>query len=296
MRRAFFLAVVVTLSLVFCGCDSCSCSRHQEPKQKPKQLNITILLDLSDRINTEKNPEQWKYDIENIKVITDFFKSKIKENPHSYKGKIRVRLLPPPSDDLNMNSIISGLEFICQGEAVENKRIHDAISECYEQSLKEIYTQTIEAGKWEKGSDMFGFFKNNVYRCIEEDTIYRNILIIFTNGYLYAEYQSDLKWDNTTSIQPKSLEQKFQNLDSWGQQKNNVRIKTERNDLQNLGILVLGIKAEKPSRRNIDEDILKYLWGKWFDEMGVKADNYKIFTSVPPTELKADIESFLKEK
>ena len=70
---------------------------------------------------------------------------------------------------------------------------------------------------------------------------------------------------------------------------------TKCKDLENLEILVLGINAER-SAPKIDEEILPYLWRKWFDEMGVKEDNYKIFTSVPPTELKADIESFLKGK
>ena len=252
-------------------------------------------MDLSDRINPQKkhvNPEQWKYDIENIKVITEFFKSKIKKDPHLYKGKIKIRFLPPPSNDLNMNKIVSELEFNCPGEAVKNKEIHDAISKRYEQNLQKIYTQTIAKSTWQGGSDIWGFFNDNVHRCIEKDTIYRNILVIFTNGYLYANGRVDAKWNNTTSIQPAYLA-RYRNP-NWRAliDKDDVSIRSIRNDLQNLEILVLEIKSENEF---VDEEnILIHLWEEWFKKMGVKEGHYKALKSALPSELETDINYFLE--
>ena len=302
MKRAFFItffiAIAVTILLVFRGCNSCSQKPEQggkpitpTPTPTQKDLNITILLDLSNRIDTNKNPEQWRYDIENIKVITEFFKSKIKNNPHFYKGKIRTHLLPLPSNNLKMNSIVSGLEFNCPGNAVGNKEIYDSIAKRYEQSLREIYTQTIDAGNWQRGSDIWGFFQDEVHRCIEKDTIYRNILVIFTNGYLYANGRVDAKWNNTTSIQPAYLA-RYRNP-NWRAliDKDDVSIRSIRNDLQNLEILVLEIKSENEF---VDEEnILIHLWEEWFKKMGVKEGNFKVFKSTLPSMRKADIENFL---
>lgn len=288
MERIFFITVLVALSLVFCGCNQ----PQKTPKQKPKDLNITILLDLSNRINTSRNPEQWKYDTTNIKVIIEVFKSKIKNEPHLCRGKIRVQLLPPPSEGLNMNAIVSGLKFNCPGEAVKNKEIHDTIAKRYAQNLQEIYTQTIKASNWQGRSDIWGFFQDEVDRCIEKDTSYRNILVIFTDGYLRYDGRLDLKTVNTTSIQPDRI--KKYRTPNWRVciDNDNFSIDPCHDNLHNLEILVLEIKAEDPF---VDEEnILIYLWEKWLKKMGVQ--KYKLLKSALPSDRKTDIEIFLNSK
>lgn len=73
-------------------------------------------------------------------------------------------------------------------------------------------------------------------------------------------------------------------------ERNNFGIKTERNDLNNLEVLVLEIKAESPNNK-VDEDIMSYLWKKWFKEMSVS--NYEVYSSDLPANTKTRIENFL---
>ena len=294
MKQLFFTTMVVFF-LVSCGGENNNknaANKTETPQEK--QLNISILLDLSDRINPDINPDAQKNDIGNIENITKFFRASMKHlGASNAKGKIRLFFIPPPPNS-EINSIVSKLNIDCS-EDINKKEIYDSLTVYYEQNLKKIYAQTIATSTWQDGSDIWGFFKDGVHRCIEKDTNYRNILIIFTNGYLWANGRTDDKLTNTTSIQPKYLTKWHgKNSDNWNKEKEDTKIQSTRNDLQDLEILVIGIKADNPKEK-IDEDILIYLWGKWFNEMGVK-DNYKILVSDLPSTLEIDIKNFLNSK
>jgi len=298
MKR-FFSITMAAFLLVACGGSNNNdnnANNTAPTTPQEKQLNISILLDLSDRINPKINPNAQKNDIENIKTITEFFRTNMKRlNAYDAKGKIRVFLIPPPND-ADINSTVSKLIFDCSEMKNEGrKKVYDNLTNLYTQNLDEIYKETIATSTWQEGSDIWGFFKDGVHRCIEKDTNYRNILIIFTNGYLWATGHIDTKLTNTTSIQPKYLTKWHSNPDSWDKEKESINIKPMRDDLQDLEILVLGIKADSPKNK-IDEDILIFLWGKWFKEMGVKEGNYKILTSDLPSTLETDIKYFLNSK
>ena len=73
-------------------------------------------------------------------------------------------------------------------------------------------------------------------------------------------------------------------------EQNDFGIKTERDDLNNLEVLVLEVKAENPNNK-IDEDILRYLWKKWFNEMNITHN--EVYPSALPANTKTRIESFL---
>jgi len=189
-----------------------------------------------------------------------------------------------------MDAIISGLEFNCPGEAVENKKIHDIIVERYEQNLNKIYNQ----GNRQENSDIWGFFRDEVHRCIEKDTNYCNILVIFTDGYLRYDGRKDSKLVNTTSIQPQYLFP-YRRPD-WSNliDRDKVSIAPCQENLQNLEILVLEIKGENSF---VDEEnILIYLWEEWLKKMGVKENNYLVLKSALPSMRKIDIEYFLNQK
>jgi len=68
---------------------------------------------------------------------------------------------------------------------------------------------------------------------------------------------------------------------------------TERDDLENLEVLVLEISAEN-EKNKIDEDIISHLWKKWFEEMNVS--HYEVYRSDLPANTKTRIENFLNQK
>lgn len=296
--KNFICITIIAFSLFACGGASDVNKKNNDPKtvkSQEKQLNISILLDLSDRISPKINPDAKKNDIENIKTITEFFKTNMSNlGAYKAKGKIRIFFSPTPSDD-NINSIVNRLIIDCSKmENKGRKEVYDNITDLYSNNLEDIYKKTIETSAWE-GSDIWRFFKDDVKDfCIEKDTSYRNILIILTDGYLYHK-QSVFNNNNrfTYLLGNSNLNQyRKQNWEQLTEQ-NDFGIKTEREDLNNLEVLVLEVKAENPNNK-IDEDILRHLWRKWFKEMNVA--HYEVYPSALPANTKTRIESFLISK
>ena len=297
MKRLIYITIIVFL-FVACGGGinrKINSNNAKTEKLREKQLNISILLDLSDRISPKINPDAQKNDIENIKTITEFFKSNMASlGAYKAKGKIRIFFSPTPKN-ANINSIVSKLIIDCS--KMDNKRrkdIYDYISDLYPQNMEKIYQETIATSSWE-GSDIWRFFKDDVKDfCIDKDTNYRNILIILTDGYLYHK-QSVFNNKNRYSYLLGSSNLKGYRIQNWEQmiEKNDFGIKTERKDLSDLEVLVLEVKAEN-SNHKIDEDILRFLWKKWFKEMNTS--HYEVYHSDLPANTKTRIENFLNQK
>jgi hypothetical protein len=260
-----------------------------------KQLNISILLDLSDRINPVKHPatpEHFERDIEVIKTVTEYFKKNMEKlTAWKAKGKIRIFFSPPPSN-LEINNIAGKLNIDCA--TLDNqgrKHIYDTITGLFAQNLSEIYQLAIRTSAWD-GSDIWRFFKDDVKDyCMEKDTNYRNILIIFTDGYVYHKQSVSNNANRYSYLLEKNIQQ-FRNQPDWKNRinNNNFGLITERNDLNDLEVLVLEISAEN-NKNKIDEDILKYVIGKWFAEMNIS--HYEIYSSDLPANTKMRINNFL---
>ena len=295
MKRLFFITIVAISLVAGCGSDNANNANNAKAgKSHEKQLNISILLDLSDRISPRINPNAQQNDIENIKTITEFFKSNMKSlGAYKAKGKIRIFFSPPPAN-ANINSMVSELIIDCSKmDNKGRKEVFDNITEIYMKSLEEIYKQTIATSTWD-GSDIWRFFNNDVKDyCIEKDTNYRNILIIFTDGYLYHQQSVFNNQNRFTYLLESNLRQ--YRRPNWEQlvEQSNFGIITKRQDLNDLEILVLEVKAEN-SNNKIDEDILRFLWKKWFKEMNVS--RYEIYSSDLPANTKKRIENFLNQK
>jgi hypothetical protein len=292
MKKILFY-VCLSISVISCGNGG---QQGTPVKPQEKQLNISILLDLSDRISPQINPatpEHYQRDIENIKTVTEFFKANMVHlTAWKAKGKIRIFFSPAPSTPI-VNEIASKLNIDCS--TMDNKgrkKVHDTISGLFAQNLAEIYKQTIATSTWE-GSDIWRFFKDDVKSyCVAKDTTYRNILIIFTDGYLYHK-QSFIRNNNRFSYLLESNIRQYRRM-NWQEliDGDDFGIISEVKDLNNVEVLVLEICAEKSSNK-IDEDILKYTWQKWLEEMNVS--HYEVYSSDLPTNTKTRIEVFLNK-
>lgn len=295
MRRLLFLSII-TFFLSACRggseniIDNDSDSKAQNPIEE--QLNISILLDLSDRISPQINPDAKKNDIENLKTITEFFKSNMEDlGAYRSKGKIKIFFSPIPSNP-SINETVSKLIIDCSKMDNKGRKIvYDTITDLYSENLDDIYEETIATSTWE-GSDIWRFFKDDVKDfCIEKDTNYRNILIIFTDGYLYHKQSVFFENNRFTYLLGNSNIKQYRKQ-NWKElvEKNDFGIKCERADLSNLEVLVLELKAENPDYK-IDEDILRFLWKKWFKEMNIS--HYEVYYSNEPAYTKTRIENFL---
>jgi hypothetical protein len=261
-----------------------------------KQLNLTILLDLSDRIDPKTSPdkpEHYQKDISLINYFSDYFiKEMEKKGTYLAKGKMKIIFSPKPQDP-NINIAAEKLDVdLSKMDTKQKKEIHENLEHTVNDNITNIYQTTLKESKW-IGSDVWRFFKNDVKDyAVENDPRYRNVLIVLTDGYIYHSDSKDKNGNRYAYILPNLFQQyNLRNNPTWSSEidKQNFGLISTRNDLENLEVLVLEV-SPSPSYKN-DEDIIKKVLSNWFNEMKVKRS--AVFNSDLPEYTKKRIDDFL---
>lgn len=283
------IVFIVVLFLGGCGCSnpngiSKSGSNNkiaQDVTENPKNLNVSILLDLSDRISPTRNPnnamQYWKRDVEYIQSITYAFEQHLKNkkiilmNDH-----IQLYFNPIPTDIPDINNIAAKLNMTFTKDNVTKEKV-DSVSSEYLKYTRLIYKKTLEEKEPGAkkgiddypGSDLFGFFKSNVKNyCIMKG--HRNILFILTDGYIYFKNRNKNKGSDNKSNFLLS-----KNLIKWGFTNINYQKKLEEEGygfqvptkgLNDLEVYVIGIEP----KQDWELDVIDNYWTNWLKRMGVK--------------------------
>jgi hypothetical protein len=294
--------VFVALFLFSCGNDNTKTSdtgatgTAQVKGANTQQLNLTILLDLSDRIDPKTNPdkpEHYERDLQITKYLAEYFvKEMEKKGTYMAKGKMKVIFHPKPQDP-NINVAVEKLDINLAGmDTKQKKEVHDNLVNNVTGNLSGIYQSTIKQNKW-IGSDIWRFFKNDVTDyAVEKDLNYRNVLVILTDGYIYHEDSKEREANRYAYLTSKLFDQyKLRNNTSWASEmeKQDFGLITKRHDLQNLEVLVLEVSPSAGHKD--DEDIIKTVLSKWFDDMKVKRS--AVYNSDLPEYTKKRIDNFL---
>lgn len=298
----FYALLFSTLFLFSCGSESNEKTTNEEGQssntvEQTDQLNITLLLDLSDRIDTKKypeKPEHFERDIAIVKYFSELFvKDMEKRGTFMAKGKMKVVFSPKPQDP-NVNLLAEKLSVdLSVMDSKQKKEVHDNLINNFTESITKIYNGTLSERKW-IGSDIWRFFKNDVKDyCVESKPNYRNILVILTDGYIYHQDSKDKIGNRYAYLLPNIISNyNLRKNQNWEQEleKQDFGLISKRKDLENLEILVLEI-SPSPNYKN-DEDIIKSILAKWFKEMNVK--RFGIYNSDLPEYTKQRINDFIK--
>ncbi len=255
-------------------------------------LNISILLDLSDRINPEKYPnsamEFYLRDLGYIKSIAQSFEIHLR-NKKSIKINDNIKLfIDPEPADKNLNEKINSLKM----SFTKNNATKDFIlktSKRYDSISRLIYESAIKDNRY-VGSDTWRFIKTKVKDyCIEEG--HRNILVILTDGYIFHKDNKIREANLTTYLRPQDIRKFKLNNSKWKDIIHNKGFGfiPASNNLQNLEILVLGINPDK--KNPYEEDVIRKYWSDWFDDM--KVNNYQIKTAALPSYMDKIIKDYI---
>jgi hypothetical protein len=271
MKKIFFVAFV---TLVY-GCankDASSDNSGTTSPEEPVQLNISVLLDLSDRVIKEMQPTQSERDIEIVSTLIDIFKENMKKKgANQSKDKMQILFDPVPTD-ANINTIAKQLRVDLSNDTLDNKqkkKAYDNIKHDFRQGLQEIYDLTKQTKNWQ-GSDIWRFFKFDAKGlCIEKN--YRNILVIITDGYLYHEQSLDRLKNRTAFITPVYLQKEgFRNNPGWLSKFNEQDYGLIPSDQTYEDLEVMVLEVNPPSHHKDDEYIIRAFLEKWFKEMKMK--------------------------
>lgn len=253
-----------------------SCKKVEVVEKEPESLNISIYLDLSDRIIRNMQPSQMDRDIEIVSHLAEIVKKHavdMKILPS--KDRMKVFFYPSPNDQ-KIALLSNNLELDLANEtpAQKKKRLLDFQDE-FKTSLTQIYQSTLDDKKW-VGSDIWGFFKKQVDTyCIKEDS--RNILVILTDGYIYDAKNKQQNGTDFSYILPQTLANP------------NSGLIVSRKGLENLEVLILEVNPYDPKHQDRMEEVL----GNWLKSMGVQ--KYYIGETDQPSNTRLIIDRFLEK-
>lgn len=246
-------------------------------------INVSILIDLSDRIDPETNPnptmEYFQRDTEYIKAIEKGFLNHIKSKKIiTYEDQMQVFFNPEPLDP-KMNELTKELKVSFDKNTPRN--YFDQVDKKYSELPTTIYQSAIKDGNY-VGSDIWEFFKNKVKDyCIKND--HRNILFILTDGYMYHENTKFSEGSKTSYLTGKLINANHLTTSNFKEviEKNKFGFVKANDNLSNLEVIVLGINPEKGNP--FEEAVIKEYWENWFKEMKIK--NYQIKSADLPSNL-----------
>ncbi|WP_343616554.1 hypothetical protein [Flavobacterium sp.] len=257
-----------------------------------ENYNISILVDLSDRISTKKNPnptmEFYQRDLGYIKSVSEAFSQHLKtKRMRQIDDKMQLFFNPEPENP-EINYIANQLRITVNKDNA-SKKLLNSISDTYAAKTTTIYESAIKDDNY-VGSDIWNFFDSKVTdQCIEKG--YRNILVILTDGYIFYEGSQIKNSSLSNYLTPQLIKQNGLNTNDWKKkiEKENFGFIKSDHDLSNLEVLVLGIN---PSKNNpFEEKVIKAYWTKWLSEMNVK--HFEIKNADLPSNMDKIIKDFI---
>jgi hypothetical protein len=292
MRKIFYFSLMIFL-VSCCKTPTPPCT-NCPPGIDSNNINVSILIDLSDRIDPKTNPnptmEYFQRDMEYIKSIETGFLNHIKNKRIiTYDDQMQVFFNPEPLDP-KMNGFTKELKVSFDKNT--SKDYFTSVEQKYSELPLQIYQSAIKDGNY-IGSDIWEFFRNKIKDyCIKND--HRNILFILTDGYIYHK-DTMFSQDNKTSYLTSKLIKAnkltapdFSNII----EKNKYGFVKANDDLSNLEVIVLGINPEKSNP--FEEAVIKEYWENWFKEMKIK--KFQIKSADLPSNLDPIIKNIILDK
>ena len=292
---------IITLSFLFLIIFSCKKESDKEKIEVSTKIpasedyNISILLDLSDRISLKKNPnptmEYYQRDLGYIKSVSEAFTQHLKSKRiRQINDKMQLFFNPEPLDP-SINTIAKNLRIsITKNNA--SRDLLNSINSNYASQTSKIYESAIKDNNY-IGSDIWSFFDSKVKdQCVEKG--YRNILIVLTDGYMFHKSTIMKEGNRTTYITPELIRKNGLNTADWDKKllKQDFGFMKANDDLSDLEVLILGVN---PNKNNpYEEKVIEAYWTKWFTEM--KISHFEIKNADLPSNMEKIIDDFILQK
>ena len=293
-----FKNIIYLLSaLLIAGCSSDEKTKvNSEPLAKPshEKLNISILLDLSDRIDTKKHPnpgmEFYQRDLGYIESISKAFERHLSSKPIIRDDDyIQVYFEPEPLNP-EINKLAKKLKLSFTKSNTTRETIRE-ITPQYKSAVTEIYKLAMQDSHY-VGSDIWGFFKSKVKDyCIKSN--HRNILFILTDGYIYHKDSKFSGEGKTSYLTPELIRSLQLNTSDYEEiiEKNKLGYIKATGDLDELEVVVLGIQPMKGNP--FEGDVIHTYWNNWFKEMKVKNAGMTPISADLPSNVDPLIQKFI---
>jgi len=271
MKKLF---IILASAMVIC---SCSAENQLKAQQADKPWNVSVYLDLSDRLTKGNGESQTLRDTAIISnIIKLYVDNVVKHKIVPCNDKFQVFFYPTngiQNASAVSNALKVDLEQYSKTPAMKRKVLHSMQQDIL-QNVDTIYKSTLQNNRW-LGSDIWGFFKNKIkISCVREG--YRNILVVLTDGYIYHA-NSRVAHGNEYSYLLQS------NISKPG-----TKLIKCNDGLDNLEVLFLEINPSQFSHTEKMQDII----GTWMKEMGVR--HYEVVETDVTANITPAVSQFFK--
>ena len=248
---------IVTL-LVIVSVSSCnSCTPDPKKVETPQPLNISVYLDLSDRLIRDLTPNQTYRDTAIINYLVDYFRSQtLGPTILKSENKMKVFFYPTPNDT-EISTLAQGLSVdIGAKQGVGKRQALDEMKGVFQTNLTQIYEKTLTPPQKWLGCDIWDFFSSRKVDnlCVKNGA--RNIIVILTDGYLFYEPNKIKEGNEYSYILPQTLA-----VDG-------TLIDRRKGELAGKGLEVLMLETN-PYQANHRDKMFKVL-ENWFSSMGIE--------------------------
>ena len=270
--------LIATACLFLAACGSSGKNREDNKSKEPAPLNISIILDLSDRITRDNvTPSQTYRDTAIVAYIADWFKDKtIGPQILKSENKIKVFFYPLPRNS-EIATLAEGLSLdMAELKLADRRKNLETMKATFMGNLSQIYRETLEERHF-IGCDIWDFFSSRKVDqlCVKPHA--RNIVVILTDGYLFQADHKLKEGDAYSYVLPQTLAVP------------NSSLIVRRKGLENLEVLMLEINPHHPDQRDRLVEVLE----KWFADMGVR--KFTVAETDVTTNTKTVIKNFLKD-
>lgn len=275
ITNSLIVSLLALFAFAMQRCEGCT----EQTKATPpaiKAINISVFLDLSDRLTTNMLLAQKEADLEIIDHLCDYFRSQsIGNKLLTSKNKMKVIFDPIPKGVSGINAIATNLNIDLAKVSAANRIVTlNGMKQTFRDNLEPLYDNTLNTKNW-IGSDIWSFFSSDKVKkqCIAENS--RNVIVILTDGFIFHK-DSKKKVGNAYSY---LLSQTLTNKSP---------MIVDQSGLEDLEVLVLEVHAENAQRTQNMKKILT----DWFTGMGVQHVEIAEADLIPNT--KTIIDGFLK--
>lgn len=288
MKKYLFAIIPCVIVLACMLLVSCSCSGSDSKSEdasdttatitEPQPLNISVYLDLSDRLTRDLTPSQMERDTAIINHLIDLFIEDCRVNGRIIDSKNHFQVFFYPAPNITQVAVLAkGLNVDLEKTDLKNKKVElRSMKKRFQDNLTQIYQNAITQKEW-VGCDIWGFFSNkNVDQlCIRKG--YRNILVILTDGYLFHSNNKIVEEKAYSYVLPQTLAVPGSSLI------------VKRKGLTDLEVLMLEVNPYTPQQHDALISVLE----NWFKGMDVK--NFVVSETDLPINTEVYIDSFVKQ-
>ena len=236
---------------------------------RAERLNITVVVDLSNRIDPDRHPGQVARDKAALESVLAAFREEVKRKLFiASHDRLSVGLAPQKGNPAAFGYLDSLSIDMGETPLDERRRSFDASASTFRRYLDTLYADAADLKRY-WGADLWRYFAG-----LQVDTVtasgapIRNVMVVLSDGYLIAEDNMYREGCRTNYLNDSILEQ-FREKPNWERKfkRQDCGFIPAQRDLGNLEVLIIGLR---PRSYFNEAAILRTYWAKWMQEMGVQ--------------------------